>query len=222
MFFVLQHHAFEQEADGALALFGFGDFGSRGEGAEFGVARYLFYDFDGLWLGVAVGGWFGEVEAGDLEAVEKEAGAAGVDVVGGDALEDLADGGLDGGAIFWQREGEGGASGAALAWVGDGFSGGVVVVTELFVAEALGWRSGVPSVKMLAALVLFWWLVWRLAWLGPLSRRMYAKVFQRKGPAAGLPRCRSGLNAKARLSPGLFCFLSTFNSIELSETKMPL
>ena len=40
---------------------------------------------------------FGEVEAGDLEAVEEEAGAAGVDVVGGDALEDLADGVLDGG-----------------------------------------------------------------------------------------------------------------------------
>jgi hypothetical protein len=43
---------------------------------------------------------FGEVEAGDLEAVEEEAGAAGIDVVGGDALQDLADGGLDGGAIF--------------------------------------------------------------------------------------------------------------------------
>jgi len=38
----------------------------------------------------------GEVEAGDLEAVEEEPGTAGVDVVGGDALEDLADGVLDG------------------------------------------------------------------------------------------------------------------------------
>jgi hypothetical protein len=37
-----------------------------------------------------------EVEAGDLEAVEEEAGAAGVDVVGGDAAEDFADGALDG------------------------------------------------------------------------------------------------------------------------------
>ena len=35
---------------------------------------------------------FGEVEAGDLEAVEQESGAAGIDVVGGDALEDFADG----------------------------------------------------------------------------------------------------------------------------------
>jgi hypothetical protein len=50
---------------------------------------------------------FGEVEAGDLEAVEEEAGAAGVDVVGGDALEDFADGGLDGGAVFRERQVEG-------------------------------------------------------------------------------------------------------------------
>ena len=45
-------------------------------------------------------GLFGEVEAGDLEAIEEEAGAAWVDVVGGDALEDFADRGLDGGAVF--------------------------------------------------------------------------------------------------------------------------
>jgi len=44
--------------------------------------------------------WFWQVEAGDLEAVEEEAGAAWVDIVGGDALQDLADGGLDGGAVF--------------------------------------------------------------------------------------------------------------------------
>jgi hypothetical protein len=52
-------------------------------------------------IAVAGGGLgFGEVEAGDLEAVEEEAGAAGVDVVGGDTLQDLADGGLDGGAVL--------------------------------------------------------------------------------------------------------------------------
>jgi hypothetical protein len=72
----------------------------RCEDAEFGVGRYLFYGFDGFGASVAVGGWFGEVEAGDLEAVEEQAGAARVDVVGGDALEDFSDGGLDGGAIF--------------------------------------------------------------------------------------------------------------------------
>jgi len=49
---------------------------------------------------VAVGFGFGEVEAGDLEAVEEEPRAAGIDLVGGDALEDLADGELDGGLVF--------------------------------------------------------------------------------------------------------------------------
>jgi hypothetical protein len=43
---------------------------------------------------------FGEVEAGDLQAVEEEAGAAGVDVVGGDAAENFADGLLDGRTVF--------------------------------------------------------------------------------------------------------------------------
>jgi len=97
---------------------------------------------------------FGEVEAGDLEAVEEEAGAARVDVVGGDALEDFSDGRLDGGAVFWQRQMEGGAAAAALFWVGDGFSRGVVVVTELFLAEA--WACAAASVgEDVAALVLF-------------------------------------------------------------------
>jgi hypothetical protein len=47
-----------------------------------------------------VGRGFGEVEAGDLEAVEEEAGAVRVDVVGGDAAENFADGKLDGGSVF--------------------------------------------------------------------------------------------------------------------------
>jgi len=37
--------------------------------------------------------------AGDLQAVEQEAGAFGVDVVGGEAAQDLGDGELDGGAV---------------------------------------------------------------------------------------------------------------------------
>jgi len=60
----------------------------------------LFDDFGGFGVGVAVDRGFGEVEAGDLEAVEEQAGAAGVDVVGGNALEDFADGVLDGGAVL--------------------------------------------------------------------------------------------------------------------------
>ena len=74
---------------------GFFDFDSGCEGAVDGVEGDLFDGFD-LGCGPAAGLGFGEVQAGDLEAVEEEAGAAGVDVVGGDTLEDLADGELDG------------------------------------------------------------------------------------------------------------------------------
>jgi hypothetical protein len=107
-----------------------------------------------LGCGGFCGVHFGQVEAGDLEAVEEEAGAAGVDVVGGDALQDFTDGGLDGGAVFGQGQMEGGAAAAALLRVGDGFSRGVVVVAELFLAEA-GACAAVAVGEDVAALVLF-------------------------------------------------------------------
>jgi hypothetical protein len=62
--------------------------------------RDLFHGLGNGAFGCGFALGFGEVEAGDLEAVEEETGAAWVDVVGGDALQDLADGGLDGGAVF--------------------------------------------------------------------------------------------------------------------------
>ena len=94
-------HALEEQGDGAFRSCGLGDVGARGEDAEGWIDGDLFYGFDGFGFGVALRVLLsGQVEAGDLEAVEEEAGAAGVDVVGGDALEDLADGGLDGGAVF--------------------------------------------------------------------------------------------------------------------------
>jgi hypothetical protein len=34
--------------------------------------------------------FFGEIAAGELQSVEKQAGASGVDVVSGDALDDTA------------------------------------------------------------------------------------------------------------------------------------
>jgi hypothetical protein len=98
---------------------------------------------------------FGKVEAGDLEAVEEETGAAGVDVVGGDALEDFADGGLDGGTVFGKRQVEGGAAASALARLGDGLSGGVVVVTEFFVVQA-GAAAAVAVGEDVAALEALW------------------------------------------------------------------
>jgi hypothetical protein len=119
----------------------------------------------------------GEVEAGDLEAVEEESGAAGVDVVGGDALEDLADGGLDSGLVLGERQVEGGAAVAALAWVLDGLAGGVVVVAELFLAEA-GAGATASVGEDVAALVLLGFGV--LHGGDPLSRQMFAKSSKEK------------------------------------------
>ena len=77
------------------------------EGAEFGVEGDVVDG--GLGGGVGFALVAGEVEAGDLEAVEEKAGAARVEFIGGDALEDLGDGGLDGGAVFDERQVEGGS-----------------------------------------------------------------------------------------------------------------
>jgi hypothetical protein len=213
--------------------FGFcdpGDFGARGEDAEGGIDGDLFHGFDGFWSGVALG-WlgFGEVEAGDLEAVEEETGATGVDVVGGDALEDFSDGGLDGGAVFWQRQVEGGAAAAALFWVGDGFSCGVVVVAELFLAEA-GAGAAASVGEDVAALVLFRCFGGVLHGPSPWGYffvQSLRKTRDRSGLAGpDFPCLRVkvfGLKAKARLLAGpVSFFLSTFNSTELSETKMPV
>jgi hypothetical protein len=146
----------------------------------------------------------GRLRAGDLEAVEEQAGAAGVDVVGGDALEDFADGLLDGGTVFRQRKVEGGAAASALLRVGDGFSGGVVVVAEIFSAQA-GAAATMAIGEDVAALVLFdgWCCVFH--WWVPLPLKV-CKVFKRKDLRPDFPVCRSGLNAKARLGGRAFSY----------------
>ena len=127
-----------------------------------------------------VAGWawdslgFGEGGVGDLEAVEEEAGAARVDVVGGDALEDFADGVQDGGAVFGKGDVEGGAAAAALLRVGYGFSGGVVVVAELFPPEA-GAGAAASVGEDVAALVLDGGRVCVLHVCVPYPRLMYVK-----------------------------------------------
>ncbi|ADW70565.1 hypothetical protein AciX9_3561 [Granulicella tundricola MP5ACTX9] len=115
---------------------------------------YLLVGFLGFFCLAALG-W--EVGGGDLEAVEEEAGAAVVELVGGDAAQDLADGELDGGSVFGEWQIEGGVAvlvcvtGCQVgAW--DGFAGGVVVVAEVLVAE--GWTAAAASVGVdVAALV---------------------------------------------------------------------
>ena len=74
---------------------------------------------------------------------------------------------------------EGGAAAAALAWVGDGFSGGVVVVAELFLAKA--WAGAAVAVgEDVAALVLFGFVcgVWHGG--SPVHGQNVYKVFKRK------------------------------------------
>jgi hypothetical protein len=84
----------------AGAGFGFGDLGGRGEGAEGGMDGDLFHGLFAWNCFPGGRGGAGEVKARDLEAVEEESGAAGVDVVAGDAAEDFADGALDGAAVL--------------------------------------------------------------------------------------------------------------------------
>jgi hypothetical protein len=95
----------------------------------------------------------GKVEAGGLETVEEKAGAAGVDFVGGDSLEDLGDGELYAGAVDEIGEVETEAASASLArgGVGDRAARGVVVVAEFFRAKA-GAAAAMAVGKDVAAL----------------------------------------------------------------------
>ena len=69
-----------------------------------GVVDDFGYGFFGFLAGGGLdGGWFGEVQGGDLQAVEEQAGAARVEGVFGYAGEDFADGVLDGAAVFGSR-----------------------------------------------------------------------------------------------------------------------
>jgi hypothetical protein len=149
----LPRHSEELGDDAGAVVFDF-DFGR--ERAMDGIDDDLFdkLGFDGS---AAVGQDLWEIEAGDLKAVEEQAGAAWVDVVGGDAAEDFDDGGLEAGAVIGVGDGEveGGLAASAGSWFLCGFAGGVVVVAELFAAEA--WAAAAGAVgEDVAALVAFW------------------------------------------------------------------
>ena len=105
-----------------------------------GVVGDLGDDLGGLFARVG----FGQVEAGDLEAVEEQAGAARVDVIGGDAAQNFADGLLDGGAVLGVGEGEAGLAAVASGGVLDGAARRVVVVAEelALVRAAFGAADG--------------------------------------------------------------------------------
>jgi hypothetical protein len=137
----------EAVVEGAAFAFGFAllhefwgaELGFRGDDAVFGVEDDLFDGGEGLFRLAErrQRGLFGEIQGGELESVEQEAGAAGVDSVERDAAEDDADGGLDGGAVFGVGQDEGGLGGfgvglelAALGEFGDGNGRAAGVVVE--------------------------------------------------------------------------------------------
>ena len=150
----------EQAGEGAAAVFGGGggvlgrgELGDGRDGAEVGVEDEIFDDV--FWMvGVIGGGGAGgvqagvagaaaggagyaggagfveEVSAGDEETVQETAGALVVELVGGDAGEDLGEGKLDTGAVVDGGQLEDGVLGVDSSVAGCGAAGGVVVVAE--------------------------------------------------------------------------------------------
>ena len=78
-------------------------------------------------------GVVGEALAGNLEAVEEQAGAVDVELVSGEAGDDFAECVLEGSLAGGSDELEASA-GASGVGVGDGFAVGVVVVAVGFAA----------------------------------------------------------------------------------------
>lgn len=119
--------------------------------------------FDGR--GVLLGrGGFGQVEAGDLEAVEEQAGAFGVHAAVSDALEDFCDGGEDAAAVFELGELE--LVEAAATAIFRRLASRVVVVAELFVAQRRAATAGATEEDVAALITPLFGLVGRLVWHG--------------------------------------------------------
>ena len=150
-----------------------GEFGDGGDGAEVRVEDE-FFDEGAERVILRVGGaggagggerarLVGEEAGDDLEAVEEATGAGAVEVVGGDAAEDLGGDKKGGGAVLDDGEGEGlgGVEIAELAGGGGGAAGGVVVVAELLAAQggrtaAAAGREDVTALKALRR----WFVGW--------------------------------------------------------------
>jgi hypothetical protein len=140
---------FEEQRDAALAL-ELLDAGGWSEWAERGVLGD-FLDEEGR-LGVA--GWLGQGDDGGLQAVEQQAGAARVEVVGGDALQDKSDSVQDAAAVgelVGAGELKGAEAGLAGGGVLDGAAGGVVLVAEILPAQAGRGAAVAVHIDMAAA-----------------------------------------------------------------------
>jgi hypothetical protein len=116
-----------------LFVLGFLEVDDGGDGSVDGVEDELFDGGGAFGFGLGFGGW--QVGACDLEAVEEQAGAPGVERVGGEAGEDFGDGELDGGAVFEVSHEEGFLPGAAVAEVFHRAAILVVKIAEIFFLE---------------------------------------------------------------------------------------
>ena len=99
---------------------------------------------------------------------------------------------------------EGGAAAVAGAWVWRGFAGGVVVVAELFGAEARALAAAAVGEDVAALVLLFW-----LHLVSPPHGVFCVQSLRKTGDRSGLTAQSSlvfGLKAKARLWPGLCVF----------------
>src|SRR6185312_38785 len=91
--------------------------------------------FDGLGIGIGFGfAGFGQMAAGDLQAVEQQSGLFGREVAAGNALQYLCDGGKDGAAVFKWRKLEFHPS-PAVSFLGCEAAGAVMVVAERLAAQ---------------------------------------------------------------------------------------
>jgi len=124
-------------------------FGSGRFGFGIGIGSFG----SGFGGGLAGGaGMRREVGSGYLEAVEEDAGALDVHLIGGELGEDVADGLLDGGAVLNAFEWEGyvGKDGRHLS--------GLVVVAGVLVAHGVGAATIAVAVDVDALVELGWFL----------------------------------------------------------------
>jgi hypothetical protein len=112
-----------------------------------------------------------EVSAGDEEAVQEAAGALVVELVAGDAVENLSEGELDAGAVVDCGQLEGGVFGVDSVVARGGAARGVVVVAEGLAAQGGGAAAAARGEDMTAEEALDGGLGWfggcgRFGWVG--------------------------------------------------------
>jgi hypothetical protein len=110
------------------------------------LLRIVGFRFGGVLVLVVV-----EVGVCDLESVEKQAGAAKVDVVGGDADHDSSEGLLDVAAGVGLRKREGGLAGSAVTKIFDGATSLVMVIAEALAAHGRASAAAVFRADLAAA-----------------------------------------------------------------------